>query len=244
MKGIIPIALISIFLLSTIAMAVDVPRPISIKVITSASGSNIDVIVKDMASGGIKNYKTNEYGEIILDASDFNTLSYSVRNGDQFQVSISTCSSSSACVQTKALQDFLYFEFDLRGIYTPPQDCPTCNACDSCCPIIDCPTLDCSKNCPDTTPYSECNSCCADCTEKDLVWWETTIIALVTAAICAGVGFKITRYGTKTHEHKNVSGYHSPDIMHKAQPHKKGEIFPKYASTKGSDGRYKYLGGG
>ena len=41
------------------------------------------------------------------------------------------------------------------------------------------------------------------------------------------------------HQHPSISGYHSPDTMHKAEPHKKGELVPKYEKDAGGVWRYK-----
>ena len=48
--------------------------------------------------------------------------------------------------------------------------------------------------------------------------------------------------GKLFHSHKNVSGYHNPNTIHAYQPHKKGELYPKYSTKKNADGKYDYLG--
>ena len=55
------------------------------------------------------------------------------------------------------------------------------------------------------------------------------------------VGIK-TENGKLLHNHANARTYHDPNSMHKYQPHKKGELKPKYSSKKNSDGKYDYLG--
>lgn len=57
----------------------------------------------------------------------------------------------------------------------------------------------------------------------------------------AGVGIK-SKNGKILHSHKNVRGYHSPDTVHKMQPHKKGEMYPRYSTKKNTNGEYEYLG--
>ena len=55
------------------------------------------------------------------------------------------------------------------------------------------------------------------------------------------VGFKVE--GGKTlHNHANARSYHDPNTVHKYQPHKKGELKPRYSSKKNADGKYDYLG--
>jgi len=58
----------------------------------------------------------------------------------------------------------------------------------------------------------------------------------------AQVEVNLSEGGVKTHRHKNIVGFHSPYTMHKYQPHKKGELQPKYNYVANSQGKYDYLG--
>lgn len=78
----------------------------------------------------------------------------------------------------------------------------------------------------------------------DINYATYVIVGIIGGLI--GAGLKIYRKADGSvavqHKHKNVVGYHDPNIIHKAQPHKKGEISPKYADVKAADGYYKYAG--
>jgi len=52
----------------------------------------------------------------------------------------------------------------------------------------------------------------------------------------------VTETGEKKHRHRNITGLHSPDTMHKYQPHKKGQLMPKYSYDKNAEGKYDYIG--
>lgn len=64
----------------------------------------------------------------------------------------------------------------------------------------------------------------------------------ITRAKRKAVKFRVYS-GKLQHSHANYTTYHSPDAVHSYQPHPKGELEPKYSSTKNSAGKYDYLGG-
>jgi len=57
----------------------------------------------------------------------------------------------------------------------------------------------------------------------------------------SSIGLKVVN-GKTLHSHKNISGYHDPNTVHSYQPHKKGELNPKYSTVKNADGKYNYIG--
>jgi len=250
MKNMILASILSLLLISGIAFAGQIPAPISVKITTATTGSNIDVIIKDVGLNKQVTYKTNEYGEIIFDADVFGAY----RSTDMIQVSISTCSLNSACVQSKVLGDAVYFEFDLTGIITQP--CPTCScsgalcscsgttcicptpiACNSCC---ECPDLICPEI-PVCTTCEVCKVCPDNNTTLQLA------ITAIISVLVSGTGvyiFKSAKGVTSVrHKHKNYGTLHDINIIHPIQPHPAGEIIPRYATVKSADKHYAYLGG-
>lgn len=127
-------------------------------------------------------------------------------------------------------------------------DCPDCN-----CPVcLECPNCDCQVcnecpncNCPeDITPYKECNSCCEECpkcTGTDMNTLILFILSFFGIGLAGGTyGYKFVvrkRKGTgkleiqiTQHKHCGMNRYHSINTIHNKNPHKKGEINPKYTS--------------
>ena len=127
MKGIYIFA-ITLLLLSSVAMAQSAPRPIAVKLIDAQIASGVDIQITDIASGTSHSYVTNEYGELIADASDF----YGARDSDNFQVKVMVCQNNPSCTQIQSLGIGVYFEFNLNGIYTPTPFCPSCPVIPSC----------------------------------------------------------------------------------------------------------------
>lgn len=235
MKNIL-LTLLVLSMVSGIAIAPPVPYPIAVK-ITANNPIGLDVEITDVNLGISKIYQTNEFGEIMLDASDF----IGFKQYDTFQAKVLICKDSIQCVKTDELVDSLFFQFDLTGIITPtcpePIVCPIVPTCEELGYIkpTDCPTIPVCEECPESVT-------CPDTTEETIITFIFTIII----SLGAGYGFKV--YVDKEgkvkglHKHSGIISYHDPNITH-LNPlirHPKGKFFVKY--KKDSDGKWRYLG--
>ena len=143
MKQIIIAMSLALILMSGIALAQMVPRPISVKIVSNDEvAAGMDVQIKDVNTGAIKNYVSNQFGEVMADASD---LGY-YRDTDTIISTIMICKDNSACVKSGVLHDALSFSFDLNGIYNICPSCPDCPSCPSC---EVCKTCDICPTCPE-----------------------------------------------------------------------------------------------
>lgn len=134
------------------------------------------------------------------------------------------------------------------GCYIPPQNCTQKDCEKIVCPIpIVCPPEKVCDVCPieNQSTIEECPTCP-----------ESSPLGMVIAAIIAfvaGGGVIYVTFGKSNkvkvikkdgkdivyHQHPTISGYHSPDTIHKTEPHKKGELLPKY--EKNSSGVWQYV---
>lgn len=237
--------LISFALMASVAMA-DTgmqPCPLAFKFLTSPPGAEIGLGVQILYQGNVVyDGSTNEYGELVVDVGSQGIPNCMSQN---FKLQIKGCSDA-VCSQDVSFNPNGYTTIDLRSINL--FGCPTC-------PDIKCPEC----VCPECPTDQQCSyAWCEDngfikpveCPVKDTTV-ETVFIAIVT--LIAGLG--IGKYGLgvkvytntkgeviKQHKHKNTTGYHDSNIIHRIQPHKKGEMTPNYSNEKDPEGHYKYIG--
>jgi hypothetical protein len=128
-----------------------------------------------------------------------------------------------------------------------PTTCPisTPIACATpICPVTSCPSQDCPTPAVcETTPTNSCpdnNSPLGAVIAAMIVFIAGYGIAYLTLGNNKVRVKKVNGAYVISHQHPLVSGYHSPDTMHKVEPHKKGELVPKYA--KDSAGKWHYQG--
>lgn len=247
MKKMIVLISIMMLLTSTIILAQSlIPYPIFAKLNAGVPiGSGIDVKIQNIdctdSSKCVieRTFQTNDNGEIALDAYDPQRGFIGFRDSDRFKATILYCQGEEVCNQEASFTSSggrILFNFDLTK--------------STCLP----PTV---KEVPvETVVYQDKNVyVCSDGTARDTNDCPTIpavdinyaiiiIVGIITFVV--GSGLKIYRKldGSVAvqHKHKNTTGYHDPNIVHKVQPHKKGEIVPKYEEAKGTDGYYKYLG--
>jgi hypothetical protein len=115
------------------------------------------------------------------------------------------------------------------------------------CPDKTCPT--CNNDCPACEPCQICET--PTCPEQGIVGLIASIIGGLLVGGTAvylsfGTGanklkvYKKNGVDTIYHKHPTITGYHDPNVMHKEQPHKKGELIPLY--QKDSIGKWIYKG--
>uniref|UniRef100_A0A6H1ZRM8 Uncharacterized protein n=1 Tax=viral metagenome TaxID=1070528 RepID=A0A6H1ZRM8_9ZZZZ len=109
MKGLFIISLVFLLMIP-IAMAPPVPYPIAIKI--TPAMINVEVKVEDITAGVSKTYYTNEYGEVILDGSEFSATP----SGHTFKATVMMCQASSDCVREAILDTDIFFQFNLSSI--------------------------------------------------------------------------------------------------------------------------------
>lgn len=210
-------------------------------------------------------YPVNEY-YTSLDNGDWAfDIGHLVRceKGQSYNLEITECSSNSACVKTIAIErdvtkditfDLTSVDLTKYGVGVAPAPEPE--------PVITCEQQGYINpaNCLVETVYKVC------ATNKQLEFGEeltlpecdvyvkapdkpdissyaaeAVVAIMVSLSVGAGVGFKITKFGTKTHFHPGRRDYHSPDILHEnPYRHKKGETHPKYEQD--ANGRWRYAG--
>jgi len=242
MNKIIPIMIISFALIASGALALE-PCPLAMKFVTSPPSANQNLEITVSYGSHYVTGMTNEYGEAVVDMGHLGIADCLVQD---FDMVVTKCSSDPICHQTVSFNPNGFTTFDISKANLFEEECP-----------------------PDETPYAQCDSCCLptsceSCESKGYIKSEDcpvteqpdyTIDAAVAAIIIFITGLGIGKYKlgvkiyTKTtgevvaqHTHRNITGYHSINTMHQHQPHKKGEIAPKYDDKKGEDGYYKYLG--
>lgn len=248
-KILVSAIMISLAIMASGALALE-PCPLAFNFQTSpvgaAAGLNVQIsYLNNVVASGT----TNEYGEIVFDLGDKgipNCLSQS------FELTVPACADTASCNQVVSFNPNGYTTIDIKdaNLFTPPAECFTRDQCQAFCPT--CP--ECST-CPTFNTDTECTSAGwikpEECPVQPDTTLQTAIIAIVT--LIAGLG--IGKYGlgvkiytntkgevVKQHKHKNVVGYHSADIMHRIEPHKKGELTPNYSNEKDEKGKYKYVG--
>lgn len=113
----------------------------------------------------------------------------------------------------------------------------------------ECPTLTYTESkCRELYPVQSCEQIPVECPEGEGCLAEEeptgiwTLISLILGIIVGGSAIYLTITKTNRikaekddkgninlcHQHPTVSGYHSPDVVHRDTPHKKGELLPKY----------------
>jgi hypothetical protein len=240
--------MVALLLLVSVALAVPTPAPVIVQVIgTQLSGW--DVKVTHLVSGHSEIATTNEGGFVQFEWSSYGE----VRNGDKFRIEV-------ADKVTEATYNGIAVEavVNLGGV------CPSCSIpvdttpydrCDSCCPVCQ------SKICtvdgtvePGQTYTSIGGVCNVVVKANEAPVQDKTIeeiVALIVGLIVGGGAIKATGVKVYTdakgnknvrHSHANYVAYHKITDVHPYQPHKVGELSPKYSKEKDSLGKYKYIG--
>ena len=235
---------------SVIVSASLIPYPIFVKLNAGVPiGYGVDVKIQNLDCNDASKcvieriFQTNDNGEIALDAYDTQRGFEGFRDTDRFKATILYCQGESACNQEMSFTSSggrILFNFDLTGvsclptiIKEVPSDCPSCPTCEVC---SVCPE-------PEVCPESDCPV--QDMTAERII--EGIIILIVGMGVYK-YGFGIKVYTKKDgtvevqHKHPNVIAYHNINTKHRTQPHKKGELKPKYEATKNANGYYKYIG--
>jgi hypothetical protein len=242
MNKIILFSIVAIALMSGMAIADTgiAPCPLAFTFLTSPSGAAIGQEVTLTYQDKIFTGTVNEYGELVMDLGAEGIPNCNAQN---FKLTVMGCKDDPVCTQTVSFNPNGYTTIDLRDA-NQFEKCPE-----------------------DTTPYASCNSCCltpsscedqgyikpADCPVQEQPDYTIDYFVSAIVIFIAGLGIGKYKLGVKIytntkgevitqHTHRNITGYHSVNTMHQHQPHKKGEIAPKYADTKGADGYYAYMG--
>jgi len=223
------------------AMALE-PCPLAVKFITSPPEANIGLETEILYGGKVVAAGTsNEFGELVVDLGDANIPNCVYQN---FELVVKRCADNSLCHKTISFNPQGYTNIDLISVNLfEPVVCEECPPVYPVCNVQGCRDLG-------WMPSEECLTCESqgyikpeDCPVKECpdIALDVIVSIIISLAVGAGVGFKVTKYGTKTHYHPGRSDYHSPDVMHSAPyTHKKGELFPKY--EKDEAGKWKYVG--
>ncbi len=221
-------ALIMFLMMTGMGMAVPIPLPIDIQFTPAAqyvvtvtnlnTGISID---KVSDSGGYVHYDWTNY-----DSDALYSHKYQAKIGENFYDLTMGADGIEAYISVTGVSCVPQI-VEKEVIVEVPAVCPECPSCEVC---SVCPEL---EVCPET-----------DCPVKDMTV-ERIIEGIVLLIVGMGVykyGFGIKIYTKKDgtvevqHKHRNVTGYHDINTMHRTQPHKKGELNPKY------DNEGKYMG--
>ena len=236
MKKILIPFLIGLLLVSSVyADAIYAPLPIPVKVIANGDIDSLTVTVKNSRTGEIITGYTDSNGEYIVDWANSN---YKYMIGDTFSVKILGIEKT--------------FKYDGNPpdvfVYNFVDMCPSCKQCEICPEIKSCESQ--GYILPENCDTPECPTCDFDPIQILI----GAIISLVGVGVAsykyikvykgkgiAPVGVKVID-GKILHSHKNALRYHSIDVIHSYQPHKKGEVTPSYSAVKNADDKYDYLG--
>ena len=222
------ISCVALLVMSSVAMAISMPTPISGRVVNSGYLGNIEVTITNLDSSrqDTLTINTNENGAFFLDwgNSGFTDIS----NGDRFQFTIGSYVTIIPFVDKIRESDGSIF--NVTGLVTP---------IDKPCPVV-------TLICPDPVVCSNPIICpdpvvCPTCPEPSA---DQTVNYLVTllAGLGVGVGLVYVKIGkTAQHMHKGITSYHSIYTSHSNKDirHPRGMIAPKYMET---NGKWKYIG--
>jgi len=151
------------------------PQPISGHIYTTAPGmaEPLTVVARNVRTG--RELQASKVGNAFL--AELANLPLEYVGGDQIKLYIPECMDDPLCVKYIILPDSpapLTVNFDLTGVDLPcPVDTTPYSECDSCCPNLVCPT---TTTCPE---YDEC----PDCPEFNNL---TTILVALFAALGGG----------------------------------------------------------
>jgi hypothetical protein len=141
----------------TFALALSPPLPISGTVTDEGNVDGIDVTIYNTRTGETQITSTEFGGQYLFDWANTN-LKYA--DFDQFQITVRGV--------TKTITftgEPIEANFDFTGDGT----CPECSVCNTC-PTDTTPYSECNSCCPavpvDTTPYETCDACCIACPEQ------------------------------------------------------------------------------
>jgi hypothetical protein len=226
--------IISIALISGIVLAADTgagvqPCPLAFTFLTSPPGAAIGQDVTLQYLDRIFTGQVNEYGELVMDLGSEGIPSCTAQN---FKLTVLGCKDNPVCSQTVSFNPNGYTTIDISTANLFDV-CPACLACDTCPTYQSC--MDQGYILPSTCPVPIVP-------EVDYLGY------LATALIALGAGYGIRRVKTASgaiqtqHTHPNYTSMHDINTLHKHQPHPRGMLMAKYATTKSSDGYYKYLG--
>jgi len=206
MKKII-FALIFLLMLALPVSAIITPLPVTGQVTASGEPlSGVSVEIQNIRTGEIVKTTTDSNGFYMVEWAN-TELKYGA--GDEFKITVY----DESVTRTAGIDIVANFELKFIPEMCPPCECKECETCEECIP----------EPCESETDIS-----------KILQYFG--LGALIGGA---GVGIKISK-SAKTgkisanvtqHKHKNYDYYHSIYTMHRKNPHKKGEINPKYNSS-------------
>jgi len=238
--------IIGIILFSGIAFA-QLPAPVTIKVFSSTYDGKVlpvvggDVTITDVTKGIGSIFKTNQYGEIALDA---NTHFPNYARSDIFKATILDCKESPICSQEGELGNGVFFKFDLSGLVCPsyvdpeprsycgelgyilPSSCPACPQ-----PVVeeDDSLIDFGLGMLITSSafatwmlrqkYKR-----GDLSKTDFHY----IISKIAKEVKNGSGFKVWFNDGKfylKHLHYGIRGYHYPEQNHRKYNHPDDSVF-------------------
>jgi len=261
MKYLIPIV-IMILAISTVT-AMSTPMPVSVKITNEGVLSGYEITQRNTRTGEIIKTVTDGSGFALYDWSN---SEFKWFPGDTIEIQVTSCKDYPSCTQDVKIDSQgspIYVQIDLTS-EVPPEcpDCPTCPDPVVCPEPTICPE---PEVCPaDTTPYAECDSCCAE-PECPPATTEALIYMLVTGILGAAGGaavftrvfnnrmFTGMRTGMKVyrgldgeikvfHKHPGTKGYHDPNTVHRGkEAHPKGmiDVADKYKKV---DGQWVYGG--
>lgn len=228
MKRMIVFAMALSMAMSSGALAFE-PCPLAFSFLTSpqsaAQGLDVTISYMDRTFAG----EVNEYGELVMELGNYGLENCAAK---EFTLQVVGCENA-LCTKQVSFNPNGYTTIDLRDVLM--NECPEPGDCCT------------AKFCEDAGMIHE-----SDCPKQDTgllgfgALIDLAVGILASGGVCAAVGIKLYKRkdGTvvKQHMHANITGYHDPNVVHKKQPHPKGQENPNYATAKSADGTYKYLG--
>ena len=256
MKKIILATLIMLALMATSVVAAGTGPPLlyTIHVKSMDVGLNgLTIEAKYVDKSGFDNINTQTTvgnGYVNFDLGNINA-----GVGDTVKITILSCKDNPACVKTlNVVYEPTDVWFDLSGetviVETPcgqpicPQDITPYETCNSCCTEKECESIIKTQYvCSDKSIVESSDECPE---QSNLIGYVIAVIVSLFVGAGAGTGIKIYNDSKgKTllkHFHKNYTTAHLPSVVHAYQPHLKGQLNPRYSSTKNTDGKYNYIG--
>lgn len=189
------VALTMIAIAGAAQAQVYMPQPVNGKVV-GVNVANLPIKMTNMRTQAEQFYTTNGAGEWLFDAANFDSnggTQMRYAGGDVFRLEIESCADvSPECTMDVTYPDDvgpggnIFVVFDLTDVIVP---CPSQPDPQTCPPVTTCPT--------DTTPYAECNECCEEPEDPNVILQWLLASAAAGAVVMTGwlLKVKISRSG-------------------------------------------------
>ena len=197
------------------------PAPVLIKINPAVE---MDIVLKNMATGEAFTLKSTENGELNIDslAQLFSGVAY----GQEFKAELIDDNRTVLATARFKYVNVAGNEIQVLEGGNPYPYIVQINSPDSTC----------TKPAPAPIPFT-------------LIAIILALIALLGGGYwvskktgTGNVNISVDSKGRPIHGHKNYTSMHLTTTIHAYQPHKKSENRPNYSSTKNSIGKYNYLG--